>query len=195
MILASASPRRAAILESLGIPFEIRPTDVEEVVLPGESPVEHALRLSRAKAEVAAREHPEEWVLGGDTVVAVDGRILGKPQDRADAERMLLELQGRTHEVISALTLVVPESDPAGPQVLSDAEVTAVTFRPFGLDVAQAYADTDEPLDKAGAYGIQERGAALVERVDGDYSAVVGLPVPLLMRFLEQAGRPYRFGG
>lgn len=195
LILASASPRRAAILESLGIPFEARPADVEEVVLSGESPVEHALRLSRMKADAVAAEFPTSWVLGGDTVVTIDGQILGKPSDRADAERMLLHLQGRTHEVISALTLVIPEGDAAGRSVLSDAEVTAVTFRPFGLDIAQAYAETDEPFDKAGGYGIQERGAALVERVDGDYSAVVGLPVPLLMRFFEQAGRPYRFGG
>lgn len=194
MILASASPRRAAILESLGIPFEVHAADVEELVLSGEAPKQHAMRLSRAKAEAVAAEHPGEWVLGGDTVVTVDGTILGKPNDRADAERMLLQLQGRTHEVVSALTLIIPDGDPAGPKVLSDVEVTAVTFRPFGLDIAQAYAETDEPLDKAGAYGIQEKGASLVERVDGDYSGVVGLPVPLLMRLLEEVGKPYRFG-
>jgi septum formation protein len=203
IVLASASPRRAAILASLLIPFEVDPAHADETVPPGENPIEHALRLSKLKAEAVATRRPTEWVLGGDTVVAIDGAILGKPRDRDQAVDMLLSLQGRTHEVVSALTLIAP---PGAERVRRDvvgapadsthsgATVTAVTFRPFTAEAAEAYADTGEPLDKAGAYGIQEMGAALVERVEGDYSAVVGLPVPLLLRLMETAGIPYRFG-
>ena len=202
-VLASASPRRAVILANLHIPFDIDPANVDESALPGEDPVEHALRLSKLKAEAVATRRPTEWVLGGDTVVAIDGTILGKPRDRDQAVDMLLSLQGRTHEVVSALTLIVPpgaERSPpearGGPpdSTHSGATVTTVTFRSFNAEAAEAYADTGEPLDKAGAYGIQEMGAALVDRVEGDYSAVVGLPVPLLLRLMETAGIPYRFG-
>jgi septum formation protein len=203
IVLASASPRRAAILASLHIPFAVDAPQVDETALDGEDPVEHALRLSNLKAEAVATRRPSDWVLGGDTVVTIDGTILGKPRDRDHAVDMLLRLEGRTHEVVSALTLIAP---PEAELVIrerprddhdsthSGATVTAVTFRAFGTEVAEAYADTGEPLDKAGAYGIQEAGAALVERVDGDYSAVVGLPVPLLLRLMEAAGIPYRFG-
>jgi septum formation protein len=203
LVLASASPRRAVILASLHIPFDIDPAHIDETVTPGEDPVDHALRLSKLKAEAVATRRPTEWVLGGDTVVVIDGAILGKPRDRDQAVDMLLSLQGRTHEVVSALTLIVPPGaekvshDAAGTPpdpTHSGATVTAVTFRPFSAESAEAYADTGEPLDKAGAYGIQERGAALVERIEGDYSAVVGLPVPLLLRLMETAGIPYRFG-
>jgi septum formation protein len=198
LVLASASPRRAAILESLRIPFEVDPALVDETALPGEDPREHALRLSKLKAEAVATRRPSDWVLGGDTVVAIDGMILGKPRDRDHAVDMLLRLQGRTHDVVSALTLI-PPLDFEGGTALSDpgrseAIVTAVTFRSFNPETAEAYADTGEPLDKAGAYGIQEMGAALVERIEGDYTAVVGLPVPLLLRLMEEAGSPYRFG-
>jgi len=202
LVLASASPRRSAILESLQIPFEVDPGQVHEVALPGEDPVEHALRLSKLKAEAVAARRPSDWVLGGDTVVTIDGLILGKPRTRDHAVDILLRLQGRTHQVVSALTLIVPpEAAPlqvatASPwdSTHSGATVTTVTFRPFSAEAAEAYADTGEPLDKAGAYGIQEMGAALVEQVEGDYSAVVGLPVPLLLRLMEAAGIPYRFG-
>ena len=191
------------ILANLHIPFDIDPANVDETALPGEDPVAHALRLSKLKAEAVATRRPTEWVLGGDTVVAIDGAILGKPRDRDQAVDMLLSLQGRTHEVVSALTLIVPPGAEKSPREAtgappdsthSGATVTAVTFRPFNAEAAEAYADTGEPLDKAGAYGIQEMGAALVERVEGDYSAVVGLPVPLLLRLMETAGIPYRFG-
>jgi septum formation protein len=203
LVLASASPRRAAILASLLIPFEVDPARVDETVLPGEDPVEHALRLSRLKAEEVATRRPTDWVLAGDTVVAIDGMILGKPRDRDHAVDMLLRLQGRTHEVVSALTLIAPPGAASSPRdaaesppdsTHSGASVTAVTFRAFSSEAAEAYAGTGEPLDKAGAYGIQEMGAALVERVEGDYSAVVGLPVPMLLRLMETAGIPYRFG-
>lgn len=203
IVLASASPRRAEILESLGIPFEIEPADVDETPMPGETPESHTRRLAEAKAKAVAASHPGASILGGDTVVSLGGRILGKPRDRADAISMLLDLQGREHLVTSALALVVQDSDgqysdgrEAGvPDVRSmvETEATAVTFRPFDRMVAQDYVATGEPMDKAGGYGIQGLGAALVERVDGDYTCVVGLPVPALLRLLDRAGRPFRF--
>ncbi len=198
MILASASPRRASILEVLGIPFEVDPPSVPEVAKPGEAPMEHALRLSREKVGEVAARHPARWVLGGDTLVSLDGEILGKPRDAEHALEMLLRLQGRTHHVISALSLAPPgvSADPGSGEavVLTGAEETAVTFRAFGRETALAYVQTGEPSDKAGAYGIQGVGAALVRRIEGDYGGVVGLPVPLLLDLLEEAGRPYRFG-
>jgi septum formation protein len=138
----------------------------------------------------------EAWVLGGDTVVTVDGAILGKPVDAGDAVHMLLRLQGRSHEVVSALALVQPAGGVERdlPEPLSGVEVTTVTFRPFDHFFAEAYVSTGESLDKAGAYGIQGKGSALVDHIQGDYSAVVGLPVPLLLRLLARAGVPYRFG-
>ncbi len=193
MILASASPRRAAILEGLGISFDVHPSRIHESIVEGESPEEHALRLSIQKALAVANLHPGKWVLGGDTLVTIDGEILGKPRNSEHAVEMLLSLQGRTHQVVSALALVVPGVRPPDLEVLSDVQVTAVTFRSFGEEMALPYAKTGEPQDKAGAYGIQGGGAALVERIEGDYTGVVGLPVPLLLRFLEQAGKPYRF--
>lgn len=188
LVLASASPRRADILETLGIPAEAHPARVDESVLPGEGPEQHAERLARAKAAAVAGLLPGRWVLAGDTVVVLDDRILGKPRDEAQAVEMLLLLQGRSHRVVSALALVGP-----GGRVFSGVQSTEVRFRTFDRGFAEAYAATGEPLDKAGAYGIQGRGAVLVEGVEGDYSGVVGLPVPLLVRLLDEAGRPYRF--
>ncbi len=193
MILASASPRRAAILEGLGIPFEVHPADISETSLPGESPEAHALRLAEEKAAAVALLHPGDWVLGGDTVVAIDAAILGKPEDQDHAVQMLLSLQGRTHHVVSGLALAIQGDPSTSLEVLSDVRMTAVTFKRFGRETALAYAKTSEPRDKAGAYGIQGRGAALVECIDGDYTGVVGLPVSLLLQLLERSGTPYRF--
>lgn len=188
LVLASASPRRAEILETLGLPVEVHPARVDESVLPGEGAEEHAERLARAKAAAVAGLLPGRWVLAGDTVVVVDDRILGKPRDEDHAVEMLMALQGRTHRVVSALALVEP-----GGRVRSGVQSTDVRFRPFGRPEAEAYAATGEPMDKAGAYGIQGLGAVLVEGVEGDYSGVVGLPVPQLIRLLDEAERPYRF--
>jgi len=197
LVLASASPRRAEILRTLGLPFEVSAPDVDEAVVPGETPRAHAERLARAKALAVARSNPSAWVLGGDTVVTVDGDILGKPGDAEAAIQMLLRLQGRTHEVVSGLALCLPavDGDRAVPNPLSGVEVTAVTLRAFDRSFAQEYVATGEPLDKAGAYGIQGKGAALVRRIEGDYTGVVGLPVPLLLGMLARVGVPYRFDG
>ena len=188
LILASGSPRRADILHMLGIPFQVETHPVPEEVLPGEEPAIHVARLARAKAEVVSRRRPRALVLGGDTVVVSRGTILGKPRDPAHAVSMLMELSGRSHQVMSGLALLRD-----GGVVASGVGVTTVFFRGFGEPTARDYVATGEPMDKAGGYGIQGLGAALVERIEGDHSNVVGLPIPLLVELLERAGSPFRF--
>jgi len=173
----------------LGLTFTVEPTHIPEEVLGAETPEEHVERLSREKALAAALLRPEAAVLGGDTVVVLDWEILGKPTDSGDAEAMLLRLQGRSHVVASGIALVLPSG-----QVRSGVATTEVTFRPFGPETARAYVETGEPLDKSGAYGIQGLGAALVSEIRGDYYTVVGLPIPLLMRLMEECGWEYAFG-
>jgi len=184
LILASSSPRRRQLLEMLGIPVEVRPSRIVEERATDESPVEYAERLARDKAKSV----PGDLVLGADTVVLLEDRLLEKPADAADALRMLHELQGRTHHVITAVALVTNGA------VRQATDITAVTFRPCGDDFLRAYIATGEPMDKAGAYGIQGYGAALVERVEGDFFGVMGLPVRLVLGLLEESGVEYRFG-
>jgi septum formation protein len=184
LVLASGSPRRRQLLEMLGIPIEVRPSHVPEVRNPGESPQAYVERLAREKAASVAGP----LVLGADTTVVVDGEVLEKPVDAADALRMLRRLQGRVHQVITAIALKTPDA------MLGATDVTAVTFRPADDDALRAYVATGEPMDKAGAYGIQGYGAALVERIDGDFFGVMGLPVRLVLDLLGRAGHPYRFG-
>lgn len=184
LVLASGSPRRRQLLEMLGIPVEVRPSHVPESPAPGEPPRAYAERLAREKAAAV----PGPVVLGADTTVVVEGEMLEKPADAADALRMLRRLQGRTHEVITAVALKTA----GGTLVATD--VTAVTFRPADDDFLRAYVATGEPMDKAGAYGIQGYGAALVERIEGDFFGVMGLPVRLVLDLLARAGYPYRFG-
>jgi septum formation protein len=168
----------------LGIPvLTVRP-DVQELMLPREEPAAYARRLARDKA----RAVPGELVLGADTIVVLEGQVLEKPVDQADAVRMLQLLQGKTHQVITAICLI------AGGRVLEAMDTTAVTFRPAEDSTLRAYVATGEPMDKAGAYGIQGYGAALVERIEGDFFSVMGLPVRLVLDLLARAGRPYRFG-
>ncbi len=184
LVLASGSPRRRQLLEMLGIPIEVRPSHIPEVRAAGESPRGYAERLAREKAASV----PGRLVLGADTTVVVDGDMLEKPADAADALRMLRRLQGRRHEVITAVALSSPEG------LLAATDVTAVTFRPADDDFLRAYIATGEPMDKAGAYGIQGYGAALVERIDGDFFGVMGLPVRLVLDLLARAGHRYDFG-
>jgi len=193
LILASESPRRSEILGGLGFSVVVDPPEVDETPLPEESPEVYTERLAREKALSVARRHPSSWVLAGDTAVVDRGAVLGKPVDESDAVSILLRLQGRSHRVFSSLALVPPTTG-GERRVRSGVSVTDVTFRTFDREVAEAYARTGEPLDKAGAYGIQGMGGALVEGIRGDYSGVVGLPVPLLVRLLEEVGKPYRFG-
>ena len=183
LVLASASPRRRQLLEMLGIPVEVRPSAVPEERRPGEAPRDYALRLAHDKAQAVAGE----LVLAADTLEVLGDELLEKPVDEDDAVRMLLRLQGRTHQVITAVALR------SGVTVFEAVDVTAVTFRPARETMLRAYVRTGEPMDKAGAYGIQGYGAALVEGIDGDFFGVMGLPLRLVLDLLAEAGRPYAF--
>ena len=184
LTLASTSPRRRQLLEMLGIPVEVRPSNIPEVRAPDELPAAYTLRLARAKAQSVSGA----FVLGADTTVALDEHVLEKPANAEDAVRILGMLQGRTHEVVTAVALV------AGGVVRDRVDTTLVTFRPASRSFLEAYVATGEPMDKAGAYGIQGYGAALVERVEGDFFTVMGLPVRLVIDLLGEAGWGYEFG-
>jgi septum formation protein len=188
LVLASASPRRADVLRQLGLEPEVRPADVDESYLLGEAPSEHVERLARDKAEAVSRREPDALVVGGDTVVVDGARVLAKPANEAAAAEMLRTLSGREHVVLSGLALAGAHG------TVSTVSSTTVRMRPFDEAVASAYVATGEPLDKAGAYGIQGLGAALVEGVDGDYYSVVGFPVGAFIELLERAGWRFLFG-
>lgn len=180
LILASGSPRRRKLLEDAGIAFRVAVSDAEEISASDASPAEVARRNARRKAEaVAASQEPAAIVIGADTIVVLEGRIFGKPVDEENAARMLRELSGRTHQVITGVCIV---RDGASETF---AETTDVTFRQLDDDEIAAYVATGEPLDKAGAYGIQGLGGKLVERIEGDYDNVVGLPMTRLQRALD----------
>jgi septum formation protein len=183
-VLASSSPRRRQLLEMLGLPFVAAAANVPELRLPREAPAAYARRLARDKA----RAVPGAWVLGADTIVVQGDDVLEKPVDAADALRMLLQLNGRRHEVITALCLIADGKEREA------SDTTAVYFRRYDQEFLRAYVATGEPLDKAGAYGIQGYGAALVERIEGDFFSVMGLPVRLVLDLLREAGWEYRFG-
>jgi septum formation protein len=168
----------------------VDPSSVPESVLPGEGPEAHVERLSRDKAREVASRHPGALVLAGDTVVVRDGEILGKPRDGEHAEAMLRSLEGRAHTVVSGLALAGPEAG----TLVSRHDAARVVFRPLKDEEIRAYVTTGEPLDKAGGYGIQGMGGALVTRVEGDYFTVVGLPVSGLVALLSAAGWRYEFG-
>ncbi|MFN5597868.1 Maf family protein [Gemmatimonas sp.] len=187
VILASQSPRRRELLNQIGIAHEVRPAHVDETVRPNEAPVPHCERLARAKAHTLAVEHPDALVIGSDTIVVIDGAILGKPADGRDAIRMLQQLSGRTHTVHTAVAVAH-----AG-QTWAAVEAVEVSFRALTAEQIAAYVATGEPMDKAGAYGIQGAGAVLVDRIDGDYYAVMGLPLARLVRLVEDAGYGYSF--
>ena len=180
LILASASPRRSELLRNAGIPFTVEPAHVPEQPLPSEQPVVYAQRLAQDKARAVFAHHADTAVLGADTIVVADQHLLEKPQDDADASRMLRLLSGRTHEVITGICLVAPNFE----QV--EAEVTEVRFSPLTDAEIAAYIATREPMDKAGAYAIQGIASRWVERIDGCYFNVVGLPVPRVYRMLRR---------
>ena len=184
LILASTSPRRKELLRQIGLDFTVDPADVDEHVLPGESPEAYAIRVALAKARVAAGRAGSGIVIAADTIVVVDGAILGKPVDAEDARRMLTALSGRQHEVVTGLAVV----DAASEKYVTRISITKVWFRDLTEREIASYVATGEPLDKAGAYGIQERGALLVESIEGCYSNVVGLPLSLLGEMLRAFG-------
>jgi septum formation protein len=188
IILASQSPRRAQLLRMLNLDIEAVPADVDETWHSGEEPGAHAERLARAKVAVIAARCPDAIVIGSDTVVAIHGRVLGKPADEDDAVAMLMQLQGREHEVATGIAVQYNG-------LRSAVERVRVRFRSFDARTAAAYAATGEPLDKAGAYGIQGLGSTLVERIEGDYFAVMGLPIVRMIGLLRDAGLRYTFSG
>lgn len=185
LLLASASPRRAQILEMLGFQFEIMPTDVEEGAPPGDTPRQHALDLACAKAAEAARRAPGKICIGADTIVVLDGAVLEKPTSRDDALQMLQRLQGRWHTVFTAVAL----HHEARRRTCSGMEATEVHFRQLGDDVLRRYAHSGEPDDKAGAYAIQGLGAMLVREVRGCFYNVMGFPIVRFLDLLQQMHR------
>ena len=188
VVLASQSPRRRELLTLVGIAHEVRPADIDESYFAGEQPGAHAERLAREKVAAVSRDVPDALVIGSDTIVVVDGDVLGKPRDEAHASEMLGRLSGRSHTVITAIAV-------EWRGVIRSAIVeVGVTFHPLTSEEIEAYIATREPMDKAGAYGIQGFGATLVERVDGDYFAVMGLPLQKLVRLMAELGVRYRFG-
>jgi len=184
IILASASPRRAFLLKQIGLDFQVIPSSVEEIADSHLEPQEMVLKLAKRKAQAVSREYPQAIVLGADTVVCCEGRILGKPRDREEAAEMLYFLSGRVHEVVSGVVLqrLIPES------VRGEAVTTRVKFRDLTDEEITGYIATGEPLDKAGAYGIQGLGALLVERIEGCYFNVVGLPLSRLPDLFREFG-------
>ena len=182
--MASASPRRRELLSRLGIPFSILPSFIPEEHPPG-SPAEAVVAIARAKARAVASENPGAVVLGADTEVVLAGRLMGKPQDAADASRMLKELRGRVHEVITGVVLV----GMAGREE-SKAVTTRVRMGDYDDEAVEAYVVTGEPLDKAGAYAVQGLGGRLVAEVDGCLSNVIGLPLSTTRRLLQRWGFP-----
>jgi len=189
LVLASGSPRRADVLTALGLAFQVDPAHVEEDQADGESPFVFAERLAREKALAVAERHPDALVLAGDTIVVLDDGVLGKPVNEEDAEAMLGRLAGRDHVVATGLALAAPQG-----RVASGVDTTRVRMRPFDAAAVRAYVASGESLDKAGAYGIQGRGAALVRGVEGDYFTVMGFPVSLFIDLLGRSGYRYAFG-
>ena len=194
LVLASASPRRQELLRAAGIAVTVQPTSIPEVPKEGEAPRAFVERLAREKAWAVFKERPNDFVLGADTIVVLDGQILGKPSDAGDAARMLRLLSGRSHEVTTAICLMGPGPGPAtaepakGDGTLGDtrSETTVVTMNELGDDEIRAYVETGEPMDKAGAYAIQGMASRWIPRVEGDYSNVVGLPVALVYQMLRE---------
>jgi septum formation protein len=182
LILASQSPRRREILERAGLRFSVRAADVDESVRPGEIPMQYVRRLACLKAVTVEREEADV-VLGADTTVVVDGQILGKPQDQADAARMLRLLSGREHEVITGICLR------HGASLRIDSETTLVRFVPLSDEQIESYVATGEPSDKAGAYAIQGIASRYIDRIEGCYFNVVGLPMALLFKHLNKIDR------
>jgi len=183
LILASASPRRSELLRNAGIAFTVAPAHVPEQVLPNEPPLKYVQRLAFDKASAVFARHPDGVVLGADTIVVADEHLLEKPLDHVDAARMLRLLSGRSHQVITGVCVVAPNGEQ------TEAEITEVRFSPLSEAEIASYVATGEPMDKAGAYAIQGIASRWVERIDGCYFNVVGLPVPRVYRMLRRLER------
>jgi septum formation protein len=184
IVLASASPRRSELLESAGISFRVVPADIDESALLDEEPIKHVLRLAEGKARKASSMADGRFFIGADTIVLCDDEIMGKPSDSDDAARMLRKLSGRVHQVITGFSIIDNESTPA----ISRAITTEVRFKPLTDNEISSYVSTGCPMDKAGAYAIQGGAAYMVERIDGSYTNVVGLPLCEVVQTLREMG-------
>ncbi len=185
LLLASSSPRRLEILTALGIPFEVAPAEIDETLEPGESGSDAVRRFAREKAAKASTAHPDDWILAADTLVLLDGAILGKPRDDSDAAEMLRRLSGREHRVVTAVRLM-QGSGPAAEAV----EESRVAIAPLSEEEIRWYVATGEPRDKAGAYAVQGLGARFVESIAGSFTNVMGLPARTVYRLLREAPDP-----
>lgn len=183
-ILASASPRRRELLGALIPGFQIVPSDVDEEPLDGESPEDHVLRLSREKALAVSRANPDRWVLGADTIVVIDGEMLGKPETPAEARRMLATLSGREHTVVTGFALVNGKGGVAANEYVR----SGVLFKDISEDEMEWYTQTDEPYDKAGGYAVQGKAAFFIREIRGSYTNVIGLPLCEVVTAMEKAG-------
>ena len=182
IILASKSPRRKQLLSMMGLEFTVQTADIDETMDQSQPPEHEVAAVSARKAEKIAHEHPDDIIISADTIVVIDGKILGKPKDEADAAKMLRLLSGRTHTVFTGLTVCAngkPKTQVVG---------TKVTFRELSDAEIAAYIRTGEPMDKAGSYGIQGYGSMFVSHLNGDYFCVMGLPVCTLGEMLREAG-------
>jgi septum formation protein len=188
VVLASSSPRRRELLKLVGIAHDVRPSNIDETMHPGETPRAHVERLAREKATAVAAGNESAVTIAADTIVVVEGEVLGKPSAATVAKRMLRALSGREHTVLTAVAVS------RGGELRSSVEEVVVRFRRLEDDEIEDYIATGEPMDKAGAYGIQGFGATIVERVEGDYFAVMGLPLVRLVALLAQLGVTYKFG-
>jgi septum formation protein len=183
LILASSSPRRQELLQEIGVPFQVHAANINEDQRPGEAPMAYALRLAREKAQAVLAQYPQSYVLGADTIVVLRGEVLGKPIDHADAARMLRLLSGRAHEVTTAVSLIA-----TGTLAETRASTTKVYFREIAEAEIQQYVAGGEPMDKAGAYAIQGGASRWTDRIEGEFSNVVGLPLSLVTEMLKITG-------
>ncbi|MBN1829720.1 MAG: septum formation protein Maf [Deltaproteobacteria bacterium] len=181
-ILASLSPRRWELLSNLGISFEVVPSEVDETFRSGESPVNHALRLAREKALAVVRRFPHTWVLGADTIVHIDGEVLGKPDSPGAAREMLRKLSGREHMVITAFALIHGTEGIA----VNRAIESSVLFKELSRDEIEWYIATNEPYDKAGSYAVQGKAAFFIKEIRGSHTNVIGLPLSEVVAALEE---------
>ena len=181
IILASASPRRKEILQNTKLKFDIEKSDIEEVVLENESPEDMVVRLAYEKAFDVAKRNTDRLVIGADTIVALDDEVLGKPKDQKEAYQMIKRLSNKTHKVITGISLINLKEN----KIIKDYVVSLVTFKDLSEDSIKDYINTNESLDKAGAYGIQGYGALLVKNIQGDYFNIVGLPISKLSDLLR----------
>ena len=189
VILASGSPRRHELLDMIGIAHEVIPANIDESQRNGERPAEHVERLAREKGAAIAERFPDSLVIAADTIVVIDGEVLGKPRGAAEARAMLHRLAGRTHVVFTAVAASLHG------RLESAVEEVSVTFLPLSDSTIANYVATGEPMDKAGSYGIQGYGATIVQRIDGDFFTVMGLPLARLVALLRELGVSYEFRG